>query len=656
MTWELAVDVSRKLGPVALLTGHPDTLSKQPPDHVQVDRALAYRRGSSLTRMLCWFGYSLQALVWLWRWPARTPVLVFSNPPVMLWFMRWMHGWRGTPYVVMVHDIYPDVLVRKGALRASGRSVRIWRWLNRRGYESADAVLTLGPYLRQNLVNQWDASRTKLGHVEVVPPWGNDTSLHPKPKSANPFAIEHGLVDKITVMYSGNMGWGHDIESILEAAGSLTDVSALRFVMIGDGPKWNALQRDHAETPKPNVCVLPWQQESMLPWTLTAADIGIVSLEDELCGLAVPSKAYSFLVAGVPLIAICSPDCELAELVGTHGCGAVVPPHSPQLLREVLWRMVQEPETLRQWKKAAVGARGLLGREQATTAIVEVLRSTMQAEPASRPARGTSSLLTDWLKRPLMRLACHPLVGRCIGAACGDRIRHHGCTIATDSPEVVPSLKAALFWGSYEKSETRFVQQYLPKDLPVLELGSSLGVVSSHIARHLLPGGELVCVEANPHLLGLIRRNVEHNAPHVTLRVVHAAVDYSGSSTVRLRVARRNTDSTVAQVAGPSDTLVPVTTLTQLRQGLSPGPFAIVCDIEGAELDVIRQERDCLAECQCLVIELHRGRRGDQDYSPESMEAILIREHGFRLVARRGNVRAFDRDLPRKGGSGWQCC
>ena len=111
MTWELAEDLGQAFGCVALLTGHPDTLQKSHPN-VQLFAAKSYVRGSFGQRAITWLLYCWQAFWWVWRWEKETPLLLFSNPPILVWLGWLLHILRGQQYAVMVHDIYPDVLVR----------------------------------------------------------------------------------------------------------------------------------------------------------------------------------------------------------------------------------------------------------------------------------------------------------------------------------------------------------------------------------------------------------------------------------------------------------------------------------------------------------------------------------------------------------------
>ena len=297
-----------------------------------------------------------------------------------IWLARLMKLLRGTRYTVMVHDIYPDVIVANGLGSDAHPTVQLWRWLNRGAYESAASVITLGQHMADVLSSQFDARRTVDGMVRVVPPWADTDVLRPLPKQDNWFARKHGQVDKITIMYSGNMGLGHDLETVMEVAEQLADDDRFHFVLIGAGPKWEWLNRTQSAKRLTNVTILGWQPESVVPYSLAAADLALVSLEPELTGLAVPSKAYAFLAVGTPLAVLCDAHCELADLVREFDCGVRVPPQSPATLSQIILNEVQPGGQLNRWKAGALNARSRFPRERGSQQVVSI--AACQALPA----------------------------------------------------------------------------------------------------------------------------------------------------------------------------------------------------------------------------------------------------------------------------------
>lgn len=353
MTWELAEDLGAALGGVALLTGHPDTLAKGSRAAVQLYPAAPYQRGSYPRRMLSWLAYWVQAFAWLWRWPAATPLLLFSNPPLLPWLGWLMRRLRGQRYYVMVHDIYPDVLVRSGALAEHHPLIRLWRWLNRCAYEQAEVVMTLGECMAANLAGQFDPTQTQAGRVEIIYPWADTDLIRPIPKAENPFAQKYGQVDKLTVMYSGNMGLAHDIETMLAAAEALHDEPKIHFMFIGDGPKWPLVEEAIRTRRLANVTLLPWQPEEVLPLSLATADIGLVSLDELARGLAIPSKTFYMMAAGVAIISLSRSPNDLEPAIEQGKCGFCLEPGEVRQVVQVIRGFSSDIRLLKQYQQAA---------------------------------------------------------------------------------------------------------------------------------------------------------------------------------------------------------------------------------------------------------------------------------------------------------------
>lgn len=257
------------------------------------------------------------------------------------------------------------------------------------------------------------------------------------------------------------------------------------------------------------------------------------------------------------------------------------------------------------------------------------------------------------VKRFIARAICNPVIGRLISNLFQDLIPSHGSVIHTRNQAILPNVKAALFWGLYESAEVRFVRDYLRKDLDVVELGSSLGVVTSQILLKLEPDRRVVCVEANPHLLETLRKNIAENGRGRETSVVHGAiadVPKSGKS-VNLSLGENNTVSRVSDGAGSNDTvLVPGFTLSSIlqKEGIE-GDFALVSDIEGGEAGFIESDCDALGSCRQLIIELHETHWHGEVVTVDRLRFVLEQVHGFRLRTNRGPVCVFEK--PREAPS-----
>ena len=252
----------------------------------------------------------------------------------------------------------------------------------------------------------------------------------------------------------------------------------------------------------------------------------------------------------------------------------------------------------------------------------------------------TASSLKLWMARVVMSHAA----GRLIGTLSANHVRHQGVWFDVRSSDFSPSVRAGMFWGKYEGAETRIIRELLPGSTTVVELGSSLGVTSAHIARLMAPGGHLVCVEANPRLLPGLRERLARRTASLRVDFIHAAVaDTSGDVVLEISPQTVGSRSAAARPRGaaalPRDTpvRVPALTLREILLGTGVDDFDLVCDIEGAEAAFLLKDPDVLRRCHRAVMELHETTAAGRPVSVSDL-AEAVTATGLRIVRRHGPV------------------
>ncbi|MGQ9864812.1 MAG: glycosyltransferase family 4 protein [Pseudanabaenaceae cyanobacterium] len=259
--------------------------------------------------------YSLRCAVKLRRSAVRGAHTLYTSAPPFLPVVGWFyHKIWGQPYSCIVYDLYPDVAVRLGVIGSRHGLVRLWDFFNARVWRRASAIILSEPMRR--LVCQKHPDLTDK--VFVVPSWANPDTVRPLPKSQNWFAQQHHLDRRFTVLYSGNLGRCHDAETLAAAIDLLADAD-MQFVFVGGGVGSQWLQKKLAGCP--HVLFLPYQTPEVLPYSLTACDVSVVSLRHNVGDVAAPSKVDGMLAAGRPVVAICPEDCYLKPSLEDHQCG-----------------------------------------------------------------------------------------------------------------------------------------------------------------------------------------------------------------------------------------------------------------------------------------------------------------------------------------------
>ncbi|HPD07497.1 MAG TPA: glycosyltransferase family 4 protein [Candidatus Bipolaricaulis sp.] len=322
---ELAVDLSQNGIDTVAYTAQPSYHRRSRLPRKQVYRSVKIYRLFSTQfskdrlsgRLLNGLTFSTAVLARLLFSRRRQALLVTTNPPFLLWVAWLVWLLRRREYILLVHDIYPDVAIRLGYMGDRDLIARVWRWFNRKAYGRASAIIVLGEQMRRVI----ERSAAQLPPVHVIHSWADGSHVRPLPKRLNPFVKRHALEGKLVVLYSGNLGQAHELETLVEAAERLKGLHELVILFIGEGAKKAKLMAMVEERQLSNVLFLPPVPYEELSYSLTAGDIGVVTLEGGVEGLCEPSKLYGYLAAGLAILALVGEKSEVAEIVERHQCG-----------------------------------------------------------------------------------------------------------------------------------------------------------------------------------------------------------------------------------------------------------------------------------------------------------------------------------------------
>jgi glycosyltransferase involved in cell wall biosynthesis len=300
------------------------------------------------------------------RHARRGDLILYTTEPPYLPFFGWfVHAITRTPFLVVLYDLYPDVLVELNVLPAEHWLVRFWRLLNRWMCADAQELIVLSEPMAERVRQQIPSVASKL---TVIPSWADPTKIRPRPKHDNWFALQQQLEDRFVVLYSGNQGRCHDLVTVMAAALLLRHDPKVLFLFIGNGPQHKRLLSLAADWDLDNCRFLPYQEFDDLPFSLTAADLALVTLSIEAEGLVAPSKLYGHLAAGTPIAAITPPDSYLHQLVERAHCGRWFGNGDADGLASWIRELCREPEKARAYGCAS---RRLLERTATPTIVTD---------------------------------------------------------------------------------------------------------------------------------------------------------------------------------------------------------------------------------------------------------------------------------------------
>ncbi|MGI8499984.1 MAG: glycosyltransferase family 4 protein [Hassallia sp.] len=271
-------------------------------------------RGKAVNGIL----YTLRAALHLFRARHRNNVLLVTTAPPFLPLVGYLgYVFFKIPYICILYDLYPDIAIALGVIPKHHWLARLWQALNKKIWRSSKAIVVLSPAMKLQVAANCSQIADK---ISVIHSWADPDLIVPIAKQENWFAWKYNLVKKFTVLYSGNLGRCHDMDTILEAAKQLQD-EPIQFVCIGGGAKRDELILQVNQLGLSNFMFLPYQDKQVLPYSLTACDLSLVSVDECTENLVTPSKLYSALASGRPIAVICSSYSYLRQLIAEADCG-----------------------------------------------------------------------------------------------------------------------------------------------------------------------------------------------------------------------------------------------------------------------------------------------------------------------------------------------
>jgi colanic acid biosynthesis glycosyl transferase WcaI len=228
---------------------------------------------------------------------------------------------KGAKSVLIMHDLYPDVLVMAGILKPQSMLAKAMRAFNALMFRALDAVVIIGRDTEKLLLRYGGMTRDK---IRFIPNWA---TLAPGVRSVDPDnPYRRPLSARFVVGLSGNLGFTHDPVIVFEAARLLRDNRDIHFLLSGWGVGFDQLREMQSAAELPNVTLVDRVEDEQLEAFLSAADVWIIPYRKNVAGVSVPSRFYNLLAIGRPVILVSEPDAEAALTVIEHDVGWVVAP------------------------------------------------------------------------------------------------------------------------------------------------------------------------------------------------------------------------------------------------------------------------------------------------------------------------------------------
>lgn len=306
-------------------------------------------------------------------WDKYDVAFIDSTPPIQGLKLPIVRLFRKCPVVYNAQDLFPDTLSGTGLAKKGGLLWKIGSWVARVTFNNTDKIIAISEDIKRTLVEEKGIPADK---VVVVYNWVDSDAVVPIAKEENPLFEEFGLNrEKFHVVYAGNLGNAQNINIVVDAAARLRDNENVEFVVFGSGGLENDIRaRIEAEGLK-NLRLLPLQPVERVKYVYSLGDVCLVSCKEGLGGSAMPSKTWSILSCGRPVLANFD-EGELQMILTKNQLGVFTKAGDLEGFVDAISQLAAEPE-----KCAEMGARGRqfildnLTKDAGTRKYAEVLRS-----------------------------------------------------------------------------------------------------------------------------------------------------------------------------------------------------------------------------------------------------------------------------------------
>ncbi len=317
-TGNLTIDICNafvgKYKKIILITGKVNKGITPLDRSIEVRKIIPYDKSSVFKRLNSWCRGSLQIKKHLKSIKETKDVLYFTNPPMSYFWADKLSDRFG----IVEYDLYPDALRN---VHCPEFIIKWWAKRNKQIFAKCAGIITLSEGMKSQVTQYCNPDI-----IKVVPNWSTIGTPEFVPENENPFIKSLGLEGKFIVMYSGNIGYTHNVETLIKVADNMKADEDIHFLIIGQGGKKSALQEMVKNLGLTNVTFHDYLPFHELKYSMNAASIGVVTLTPSTANASVPSKTYNNLGYGLPLLNIAPAGTEVEKLLKENSCGVSFQP------------------------------------------------------------------------------------------------------------------------------------------------------------------------------------------------------------------------------------------------------------------------------------------------------------------------------------------
>lgn len=330
---------------VGALCGYPKEYNndgnvpmKEIKDGVDIQRIkyIQLKRGNKIGRLINYFSFTFKAMLHIGKLKNYKSVIVYSNPPILPLVTVMANVLFKTKIVFVSYDVYPEVAYASKTLNPGSLISKVMNKLNHQLFKRVAKVISLTDEMKDFLLE----NRKKLTEDKVVtiPNWAHEKLIVPNKEAYDRFGYNE---NQFIVSYFGNMGTCQDMETLMEAVEKLRNDENIKFLFVGHGNKVESIKETIKEKQLKNVQLLDFLTGKDFEQAVAVSSCCVVSLEKGSKGTCAPSKYYSYLQGGKPILGIVEEGSYLEEEITREKLGYVAHNQDSDLLVKHIKHMAE---------------------------------------------------------------------------------------------------------------------------------------------------------------------------------------------------------------------------------------------------------------------------------------------------------------------------
>lgn len=321
---------------VGALCGYPKEYNndgnvpmKEIKDGVDIQRIkyIQLKRGSKIGRLINYFSFTFKAMLHIGKLKNYKSVIVYSNPPILPLVAVMANVLFKTKIVFVSYDVYPEVAYASKTLNPGSLISKVMNKLNHQLFKRVTKVISLTDEMKEFLLeNRKELTEDK---VVTIPNWAHEKLIVPNKEAYDRFGYNE---NQFIVSYFGNMGTCQDMETLMEAVEKLRNDENIKFLFVGHGNKVDSIRKKIRKDQLKNIQLLDFLTGKDFEQAVAISSCCVVSLEKGLKGTCAPSKYYSYLQGGKPILGIVEEGSYLEEEITKEKLGYVTHNQNSDLL------------------------------------------------------------------------------------------------------------------------------------------------------------------------------------------------------------------------------------------------------------------------------------------------------------------------------------